>query len=57
MVNIQLKIFTPVGIAISMVAMPKKAFTSAPDPIVKKWWSQTVNAMTAMASVASTIER
>lgn len=36
MVNSQLKIFTPVGIEITMVAMPKNAFTFAPEPMVKK---------------------
>ena len=40
-VNSQLKIFAPVGIEITIVAMPKKALTLAPEPIVKKWCSQT----------------
>ena len=40
-VNSQLKIFTPVGMAMIMVVMPKKALTSAPEPIVKKWCSHT----------------
>lgn len=35
-VNNQLKTFTPVGIAMIMVIMPKKAFTLAPAPMVKK---------------------
>ena len=35
-VNSQLKIFTPVGIAMIIVVMPKKALTSAPEPMVKK---------------------
>ena len=47
-----MNIFTPVGIAIIMVIMPKNAFTSAPAPMVKKWWSQTINERIVMASVA-----
>ena len=35
-VNSQLKIFTPVGTAMIMLAMPKMALTSAPAPMVKK---------------------
>ncbi|MET3868980.1 hypothetical protein ABIC20_006289 [Methylobacterium radiotolerans] len=35
--NIQLKIFAPVGIEMIMVVIPKNEFTSAPEPIVKKW--------------------
>ena len=42
MVNSQLKIFAPVGIEIIMVVMPKNEFTLAPDPMVKKWCSQTM---------------
>lgn len=30
-------IFTPVGIAIIMVMIPKNALTLAPAPMVKKW--------------------
>ena len=55
-VNSQLKIFTPVGIEISIVAMPKNALTLAPEPIVKKWCSQTMNDSTVMAIVAYTME-
>ena len=36
MVNSQLKIFTPVGMAMIMVMIPKNAFTFAPEPMVKK---------------------
>ena len=57
MVNSQLKIFTPVGTAITIVAMPKMALTSAPAPMVKKWCSQTMNEMMQIAIVATTIER
>ena len=41
MVNSQLKIFAPVGIEMIMVVMPKKLFTEAPEPMVKKWCSHT----------------
>ena len=41
MVNSQLKIFAPVGIEMIIVVMPKNEFTLAPEPIVKKWCSQT----------------
>ena len=40
-VNIQLKIFAPVGIEMIIVVIPKNEFTSAPEPMVKKWCSQT----------------
>ena len=36
-VNSQLKILTPVGIAIIIVVTAKNALTFAPEPIVKKW--------------------
>src|SRR5271168_1480380 len=57
MVKSQLKIFTPVGIAMIMVAMPKNAFTFAPAPMVKKWWSHTMNESTQIPMVAKTMER
>ena len=56
MVNSQLKIFTPVGMEMIMVVMPKKAFTLAPDPMVKKWCSQTTKESTVIATVAHTRE-
>ena len=56
MVNSQLKILTPVGIAMIMVVIPKKAFTFAPAPIVKKWCSQTINDRTVIHTVAHTSE-
>ena len=55
--NSQLKIFTPVGIAMIMLAIPKMALTSAPAPHVKKWCRQTQKEMMQMASVAKTMER
>ena len=53
----QLKIFTPVGIEMIIVVMPKKAFTFAPEPIVKKWCAHVVKASKVIAMVAMTIER
>ena len=55
--NSQLKTFTPVGTAMTIVMTPKKALTSAPAPMVKKWCSQTMNDSTQIAIVAATIER
>jgi hypothetical protein len=40
-----------------LVVMPKKALTSAPAPMVKKWCSQTRKEMRQMAMVAATMER
>ena len=56
-VNSQLKILTPVGIAMTDVAMPKNALTTAPATIVKKWCSQTMNETTQIPIVAAAIER
>ena len=52
MVSSQSNTFTPVGTAMIMVAMPKKALTLALAPMVKKWCSQTVNDRSAIAAVA-----
>ena len=41
-VNSQLKILAPVGIEMIIVVMPKNELTLAPEPIVKKWCSQTM---------------
>ena len=57
MVNSQLKIFTPVGTAMIIVVMPKKALTLAPEPMVKKWCSQTTKLSTMMQPVAQTMVR
>ena len=46
----------PVGMAIIIVVIPKKAFTFAPAPIVKKWCSQTMNDSTVIQTVAHTSE-
>src|SRR6185312_4709763 len=52
MVNSQLKIFTPVGMEIIMVVSEKNELTSAPEPIVKKWCSQTRYDRIMIATVA-----
>ncbi|KAG0919444.1 hypothetical protein G6F32_016149 [Rhizopus arrhizus] len=56
MVLTQLNTFTPVGIEMIIVVMPKKALTLAPEPMVKKWCSQTMNDRMPIASVAPTID-
>ena len=55
--NSQLNTFTPVGTAMTMVAMPNTALTLPPAPMVKKWCSQTMKARTQIAIVASTMDR
>src|SRR6185312_8014503 len=54
MVNSQLKIFTPVGMAIIIVVNEKNELTSAPEPIVKKWCSHTRYDRIMIAMVAYT---
>ena len=56
-VNSQLKTLTPVGTAMIIVMTPKKPFTFAPAPMVKKWCSQTKNDSTQIDIVAATMER
>ena len=56
MVNSQLKIFAPVGMEMIMVVMPKKVFTLAPEPIVKKWCSHTRYDRMVIHTVAYTME-
>ena len=56
MVAIQLKTFTPVGTAISIVAYMKKRLPAAGMPTVNMWWPQTMNDRIAMEAVAYTIE-
>ena len=51
-VSSQLNTFTPVGTAMIIVVIPKKALTLALEPMVKKWCSQTVNDRMAIAAVA-----
>ena len=52
MVNSQSKTLTPVGTAMTIVAMPNTALTFALAPMVKKWCSQTVKDNRAMTAVA-----
>ena len=40
-----------------IVMMPKKAFTLAPAPIVKKWWAHTMKEKKVIATVAKTMDR
>ena len=51
MVPIQLKNFTPVGMAIRKVMNEKNG--SSTDPVVNMWWAQTVADRPAMAMVAA----
>ena len=56
MVAIQLKIFTPVGTAISMVAYMKNSWPATGMPVVNMWCAQTMNESSAIEAVAYTIE-
>ena len=47
-VAIQLKIFTPVGIAISIVARPKKVSAIGPIPTANMWCAHTPKPRTAI---------
>src|SRR5437762_9042274 len=48
-VAIQLKIFTPVGTAMSIVLEAKTASAIAPRPTENMWWAHTPKARKAMA--------
>ena len=52
----QLKTFTPVGTAISIVAYMKKRLPAAGMPTVNMWWPHTMNDRIAIEAVAYTIE-
>ena len=54
-VPIQLKNFTPVGTAMSIVVAPKNG--SRMSPVANMWWAHTLTDRAAMASVASTRPR
>jgi hypothetical protein len=54
-VPIQLKIFTPVGMAISMVDSEKKVSAIGPIPVVNMWWLHTPNPRNAMNTPEKTI--
>lgn len=51
----QLKTFTPVGMAIIIVADVKYARVSTSIPTVNMWWAQTINPSSPMAIIAQTI--
>ena len=55
-VAIQLKIFTPVGTAIDIVAYIKNSSPVNGIPTVNIWWAQTKNDRNAIDAVAYTIE-
>ena len=50
-VAIQLKIFTPVGMAMSMLVAEKIAFSVSPSPTANMWCAQTPNDRNAMATL------
>jgi len=53
-VPIQLKIFTPVGTAIAMVARAKAAVATVPMPVVNMWWLQTAKPRNPMQAPEKT---
>ena len=55
MVPIQLKILTPVGIAMSMVRIEKAEVATTPIPVVNIWWLQTANPMNPMIAPEKTM--
>ena len=48
-VPIQLKIFTPVGIAMIAVETPKAVFATGPRPAANMWCAHTPNPMNPIA--------
>ena len=52
MVAIQLKILTPVGTAMTIVAAVKYIFSSTLMPVVNMWWAQTMNPITPIETIA-----
>lgn len=51
----QLNTFTPVGMAIIIVAEVKYARVSTSMPTVNMWWAHTINPSSPMAIMAQTI--
>lgn len=51
----QLKTFTPVGMAIIIVADVKYARVSTSMPTVNIWWAHTINPSSPMAIIAHTM--
>ena len=54
-VKIQLKIFTPVGIAMSIVVTPNTVSAIGPMPTANMWCAHTPKPRKAMSMVAYTI--
>ena len=55
MVASQLKIFTPVGMAMIMVLMVKKESAMGPSPVVNMWWLHTPQLMNPMSAPLNTM--
>ena len=53
-VPIQLKIFTPVGIAMMAVEMPNAVFAIGPSPAANMWCAHTPNPMKPIAMPENT---
>ena len=51
----QLKIFTPVGMAISMVVSEKNVSAIGPMPVANMWWAHTPNPRKAMNTPENTM--
>ena len=57
MVPIQLKIFTPVGIAIDIDANMNQICSGSENPTANMWWPHTRNPRKAIATVEYTSAR
>jgi hypothetical protein len=55
MVASQLNTFTPVGMAMIMVLMVKKASAMGPRPVVNMWWDHTPQLMKPMSTPLNTM--
>ena len=55
MVPSQLKIFTPVGMAISIVVRPNMVSAMGPMPVANMWWAQTPKPRKAIKMPEKTI--
>ncbi len=51
----QLKILTPVGMAMAMVVSAKALFTTGPKPVANMWWLHTVKPIKPMRMPEKTI--
>ena len=56
MVPIQLKILTPVGIAINIVKIEKAEVATIPMPVVNMWWLQTAKPINPIMAPEKTIK-